>query len=50
VLGFALVDNLPRGKSIANVLIVMALVLLAQAGLAVLISRLGGAAIQRPFF
>jgi hypothetical protein len=50
MLGFALVDNLPRGKSIANVLIVMALVLLAQAGLAVLISRLGGAAIQRPFF
>ncbi len=50
ILGFAVVDNLPRGKSVANAFIVMALVLLAQAGLAVLVSRLGGAAIQRPFF
>ncbi len=50
VIGFAIADSLPRGKSFANVFIVYVLVLLAQAGLASLISNLGGAAIQRPFF
>lgn len=50
VIGFAIVDSLPRGKSIANVVIVILAVLLAQAGLAALLSGLGGSAIQRPFF
>ncbi|MEP0803867.1 MAG: YIP1 family protein [Chloroflexota bacterium] len=50
IIGFAVVDNLPRGKAFANAFIVMALALLAQAGLAVLASSIGGAAIQRPFF
>lgn len=50
VIGFAIVDGLPRGKSFANVLIVILLTLLAQAGLGTLTSGLGGAAIQRPFF
>lgn len=50
ILGFAIVDALPRGKAFANTFIVVALVLLAQAGLAVLVSSLGSAAIQRPFF
>ena len=50
VIGFAIADSLPRGKSFATVLIVYVLVLLAQAGLASLTSNLGGAAIQRPFF
>jgi len=50
VIGFAVVDGLPKGKSFANVFIVIALVLLAQAGLAALASSLGGSAVQRPFF
>lgn len=50
VIGFAVVDGLTKGKSFANVVIVILLVLLAQAGLAVLGSGLGGSAIQRPFF
>jgi hypothetical protein len=48
--GFAIVDGLPRSKSFANVLIVIVLVLLAQAGLGTLTSGLGSTAIQRPFF
>lgn len=50
VIGFAISDNLPRGKAFANVVIVMVLVLLAQAGLATLVSGIGNAAVQRPFF
>ena len=50
VMGFAIVDGLPRGKSFANVLIVITLVLLVQAGLATFTSNLGGSAVQRPFF
>lgn len=50
VIGFAIADSLSRGKSFANVLIVILLVLLAQAGLATLTSGIGNAAIQRPFF
>lgn len=49
-IGFAVADNLPRGKSFANVFVVIALMLLAQAGLAYLASGLSGSAIQRPFF
>lgn len=50
VIGFAIMDGLSRGKSFANVFIVVLLVLLAQAGLAMLASSLGGSAVQRPFF
>lgn len=50
ILGFAIVDSLPRGKAFANTFIVVALSLLAQAWLAVFASNIGGGAIQRPFF
>ena len=50
IIGFSIFDSLPRGKSIANVLIVIVLTLLVQAGLSALFSKLGGSAIQRPFF
>jgi len=50
VIGFAIADGLPRGKSFANVIIVIVLVHLSQAGLAVLTSNIGGSTIQRPFF
>jgi hypothetical protein len=50
ILGFAILDGLSRGKSVANVFIVVLLVLLVQAGLGTLISSFGGAAVQRPFF
>ena len=50
VIGFSIADGLPRGKSFANVFIVIAFVLLVQAGLGALISNFSGTAIQRPFF
>lgn len=50
VIGFAIVDSLPRGKSVAGVLIIVVLVLLAQVGLGTLTSGFGGLAVQRPFF
>ncbi len=48
--GFGIADGLPRAKAFIGVVIVMLLVLLAQAGLGALGSNLGGTAIQRPFF
>jgi hypothetical protein len=50
VIGFRVVDGLPRSKALAGVAIVMLIVLLAQAGLGALGSSLGGVAVQRPFF
>jgi hypothetical protein len=50
VIGLTILDNLPRGKSIANVLIVILLILLVQAGLSALVANIGGGATQRPFF
>jgi hypothetical protein len=50
VIGFALTDGLPRLKAVMGVLVVMLLVLLAQAGLASLGVSFGGLAVQRPFF
>ena len=50
VIGFGIADGLPRSKALAGVVIVMLLVLLAQAGLGALSSGLGGAVVQRPFF
>ena len=50
IVGFAIFDGLSRGKSVLDVLVVILLVLLAQAGLGTLVSGMGGQAIQRPFF
>ena len=50
VIGFAMTDGLTRGKAVTGVLVVVLLVLLAQAGLGALASNFGGLAVQRPFF
>lgn len=50
VIGFALTDGLPRSKAVTGVLVVILLVLFAQAGLGALTSGFGGLAVQRPFF
>jgi len=50
VIGFGIADSLPRSKAVTGVLVVMALVLLAQAGVGALGAGLGGTAVQRPFF
>lgn len=50
IIGFAIADGLSRGKAVLNVLVVILLILLAQAGLGTLSSSVGGQAIQRPFF
>jgi hypothetical protein len=50
VIGFGAADGLSRSKALAAVLVVMLIVLLAQAGLGALSSGLGGAVVQRPFF
>jgi hypothetical protein len=49
-IGLTILDKLPVGKSVANVLIVILLILLIQAGLSTLVSNIGGGAAQRPFF
>ena len=48
--GFAIADGLSRGKAVGGVLVVILLVILAQAGLGALTSSFGGLAVQRPFF
>ena len=50
VLGFAISDGLPRAKAVTGVVVVVLLVLFAQAGLGALTSSFGGLAVQRPFF
>src|SRR6266508_904854 len=50
VIGFAIADGLSRGKAVTGVLVVMLIVLLAQAGFGTLSSGFGGLAVQRPFF
>jgi hypothetical protein len=50
VIGFAVTDSLPRSKAITGIVVIMVLVLLAQAALGTLTSNLGGNAVQRPFF
>lgn len=50
VIGFALTDGLPRSKAVTGVLVVVLLVILAQAGLGALTSSFSGLAVQRPFF
>ena len=46
----AVADGLPRSKAVVGVLVVVVLVLLAQAGLGALTASFGGLAVQRPFF
>jgi hypothetical protein len=50
IVGFGIADSLPRSKAVTGVLVIMVLVLLAQAGLGALGANLGGTAVQRPFF
>lgn len=50
VIGLSVTDSLPRSKAVAGVVVVMLLVLFAQAGLGALTSGFGGTAVQRPFF
>ena len=50
VMGFGIAEGLSRGKAITGVLVVILLVLFAQAGLGALLSGIGGTAVQRPFF
>jgi hypothetical protein len=50
VIGFAAADGLPRAKAVMGVLVVVVLVLLAQAGLGALTGSFSGLAVQRPFF
>jgi hypothetical protein len=50
IIGFAIADGLARGKAVAGVVLVILLVILAQAGLGSLMSGFGGQAVQRPFF
>jgi hypothetical protein len=50
IIGFAIADGLSRGKATLGVVVVMVLILAAQAGLGSLMSGVGGQAVQRPFF
>jgi len=50
VIGFGIADSLPRSKAVTGVVVVILLVLLAQAGLGALGSSFGGTGVQRPFF
>jgi hypothetical protein len=49
IIGLGIADSLPRTKAVTGVLMVMLLVLLAQAGLGALGSSFGGLGVQRPF-
>jgi hypothetical protein len=50
IIGFAVADGLSRSKAVMGVLLVVLIVLLAQAGLGTLTSGVSGLAVQRPFF
>jgi hypothetical protein len=50
VMGLRVLDNLPVGKAIADVVIVLLIILLVQGGLGALSTSLGGMMITRPFF
>jgi hypothetical protein len=49
IIGFAVVDGLTRGKAVLGVLVVMLIILSAQAGLGSMLANLGGTVTQRPF-
>jgi hypothetical protein len=50
VIGFSIADGLSRNKALVGVVLVLLLILVAQAGLGALTSNIGGQAVQRPFF
>ncbi len=50
IIGMVILDGLSRGKAVVDVLAIILLILLAQAGLGTLFSNMGGQAVQRPFF
>ncbi len=50
IIGMAIFDGLSRGKAVVDVLVIILLIVLAQAGLGTLLSNVGGQAVQRPFF
>lgn len=50
IIGMAVFDGLSRGKAVVDVLVVILLVMFAQAGIGTLLSNVGGQAVQRPFF
>ena len=50
VIGLRVTDNLPAGKAIGAVAIVLLLILLVQGGMGTLSANLGGMMITRPFF
>jgi hypothetical protein len=49
MIGFQVVDGLPRGKALTGVLVIISILILVKAGAGILISGFGGSAIQRPF-
>ena len=49
IIGFSIADGLPRSKAVIGVVIVVLLLLLAQAGLGTMISGFSGTVVQRPF-
>jgi hypothetical protein len=49
IIGFSIADGLPRGKAFIGVVIVVLILLSAQAGLGTMISGLSGTVVQRPF-
>jgi Yip1 domain. len=48
MVGFAVVDGLTRGKAVLGVLLVILIILSAQAGLGTIFANMGGSATQRP--
>jgi len=50
VIGFAISDGLPGRKALAGVLIIVLVILFAQAGLGALVSSFGATSVQRSFF
>ena len=50
VIGFGISDGLSKSKSITGVILVLLILLLAQAGLGALASNIGGLATQNPIF
>jgi Yip1 domain len=50
IIGFGIAEGLSRGKAVTGVLVVILLVLFAQAGIGALLSGIGRTAVQRPFF
>ena len=49
IIGFSVTDGLPRGKAFVGVLVVVVILLAAQAGLGTMMAGLSGSVVQRPF-